>query len=254
MTRILLLGLTMLGTVAAADLTPFNGNWIFNPQKSKLEGQTMTFTETAEGMLVQSFGNFETTFRIDGKDYQTPLGYTVAWKEAGKDDWETVMKLKGKPLVNSRITISPDGKTMTVASEGTRPAGGPFKESVRYVRTAGEAGLLGTWRSENVDVPAERMTIKTTANDWTMTYPDWQASVTAQFDGKAYPIIGPTVPPGLTIMVRPVDSHTLEMETAKDGKPFMRSHLQVSADGRTVTQTATPVGESRKIVYIYEKQ
>lgn len=254
MNRLAYIAIVAAATMAAADLTAFNGTWKFNPQRSKLEGETVTFRQGADGMIVQSDGTFETKFRIDGKDYPSPMGYTVAWSEAGRNAWTTVVKLNGKPLFTSRTEISSDGKSATRTSEGKRPNGEPFRESVRYTRVGSGTGLIGTRRSEKVDTPTEILSIQTSANDLTMAYPNWRASVTAKFDGKAYPITGPTVPPGLTFTVRPVDARTVDTSTLKDGKVIATSRIQISTDGKTLIETATMTGQKHQVVYVYEKQ
>lgn len=254
MKRLVCITLIAVATLVAADLTPFDGTWKFNSQKSKLEGETLTFKKAADGMLVQTSGAFETKFRIDGKDYPSPIGYTVAWNDEGKNAWTLVTKLNGNPLFNARVEITPDENTLTFISEGKKPNGDSFKESARYVRTSGETGLIGTWRSEKVEVPAETMVIKSGADDLTMSYPDWKASVTAKLDGKEYPVTGPTVPPGLTFSFRAVDSRTVETQTMKDGKLIASGRIQVSADGKTLTETSTPAGEKRTVIYVYDRQ
>lgn len=254
MKRLACIAFAAAATLAAADVTAFNGTWKFNPQKSKLVGETFTIKQGADGMLVQSAGSMETKFKIDGKDYDTPMGYTVAWQDAGKDAWTTTVKLNGKPLFNDRVELSSDQKTLTRTSEGKRPNGEEFKESARYTRVGGGSGLAGTWRSEKVDTPAETLTIQSSADDVTMTYPGWNATVTAKFDGKGHSITGPTVPPGLAVTVKPVNAKTIDTETLKDGKPIAKSRMQISADGKTLTETATMAGQKQSVMYVYDKE
>jgi hypothetical protein len=244
------LTLALAITACGADLTPFNGAWKFNPQKSKLAGDTMTFRQGADGMLVQTMRGMDISFRVDGKDYPTPMGMTVSWKEAGRNAWDLAFKVNGEVQSTAHVEITPDNKTVAYAGEYKKPNGETYKETARYVRVSGGDGLIGTWRSEKVDMPAQLMRVKTSGGDFTMELPDWEASIEAKLDGKPYPLKGKMVPPNLTFVLRPVDARTVEVVTAASGKTIATSQMVVSADGKTLTETDKSTGQ----VYVYEKQ
>jgi hypothetical protein len=73
----------------------------------------------------------------------------------------------------------------------------------------------------------------------------------AKFDGKDYPAIGPTVPPGYTLAIRKIDARSFEMIQKVNGKALYTSTFATSPDGKTLTETdsANTVGEKVKILY-----
>ena len=66
-------------TLVAAD-NPFAGTWKLNQAKSHMTGDTMKFADAGSGSIRMTAGGLSYTFKIDGKAYPTPYGYTVAWK------------------------------------------------------------------------------------------------------------------------------------------------------------------------------
>lgn len=81
-------------TSVAAD-SPFAGTWKMNQEKSKLAGDTMSFASAGSGSMRYTDSSQTYTFTTDGKPVVTPFGSTVAWKESGKDSWETTIPVMG---------------------------------------------------------------------------------------------------------------------------------------------------------------
>lgn len=63
--------------------------------------------------------HLEWTGRMDGRDYalqgvDQPITY--AYRAAGPGAWEIVVKIDGRVAARSRVTLSPDGRTMTTTT------------------------------------------------------------------------------------------------------------------------------------------
>jgi hypothetical protein len=247
--------LAFAGGLAAAE-SPFAGTWKMNPAKSKLTGDTMKFEKTPSGKIRSSASGVSYTFNVDGKEYTGPFGEAIVWKQIDDSTWETTYTQKGILLSTDTTKLSPDGKTLTVVSKGTKPDGETFQDTTVYERIAGEKGLLGRWRDKEVKVSApETLEIKPFGpNGLLMTSLGYKWTFEAKFDGKDYPVTGPTVPAGLTGVLRHIGSHSLHLVVKKSGKALFRETYTVSRDGRTLTIVGTPVAVDEPYSEVFERQ
>ena len=71
-------------------------------------------------MLESAFDGKEVPVTMDGK----PSAETMAIKRIDSHHLSNVLKMNGKPLATSLATLSADGKTLTVVTDATSPAGG----------------------------------------------------------------------------------------------------------------------------------
>lgn len=245
-------------SLCAADKAgPFAGTWKLNLQKSRFTGETVRYEPASNGMTRFSVGDLSYDFALDGNDHPAFLGYTAAWKQSGPDAYQYDWKLNGKTLNTASVQLSPDGKAMTVTTKGTKPDGQPFEEVARYERVSGSKGLNGSWRSTKVNVSApETLQIAADGPDGiVITNPSYQMTIKAKFDGKEYPAAGPTLPSGVTVSVKQPDPRTVEVIYKKDGKAVETSRMQLSADGKTMTETMTLAGSKDKpMVAVFDKQ
>jgi hypothetical protein len=70
--------------------------------------------------------HFEWTGRIDGKDYPVQgFDQIVTYAYSGLNDgsYQVISRIDGRLAAISRITLSPDGRTMTTTTGGTSPSG-----------------------------------------------------------------------------------------------------------------------------------
>jgi hypothetical protein len=252
---VLVLVLAFAGGLAAAE-NPFAGTWKLNPAKSKLTGDTMKFEKTASGAIRFSASGVSYTFNVDGKEYTGPFGEVIVWKQIDDHTWETTYTQKGILLSTDTTKLSPDGKTLTVVSKGTKPNGETFQDTVVYERIAGEKGLLGRWRDKEVKVSApETLEIKPSGKDGLlMTSIGYKWTFDAQFDGKDYPVTGPTVGAGMTGVLRHIGPRSLHLVVKKSGKPLFRETYTLSRDGRTLTIVGSPVAVDEPYSEVFERQ
>jgi hypothetical protein len=247
--------LAFAGGLAAAE-NPFAGTWKLNPAKSKLTGNTMKFEKTASGAIRFSASGFSYTFNVDGKEYTGPFGRVIVWKQIDDRTWETTYKHKGILLTTQTSKLSPDGKTLTVVSKGTKPNGETFQDTTVYERIAGEKGLLGGWRDKEVKISSPTIVeIKPSGQDGLMfTSVGYKWTCDAKFDGKDYPLTGPTVPAGLTMVLKRTGARSFERVRKQNGKPLFRDTFTVSQDGRTLTVVGSALAVNEPYSEVFERQ
>jgi hypothetical protein len=242
-------------TVASAQ-SAFVGTWKLNQAKSHLTGDTVTYSSTAEGTMKETTAVGSYTFKTDGRPYTTPFDSTVTWKQTGPSTWTTEDRQKDVLLATEIVSVSADGKTMTVISMGTNPDGTDFHDTEVYTRTAGTSGLMGTWKSEKIkSSTSEVMEFAANGSDgiaWIL--PEIKARLDLTFDGKDVAPVGPTVPEGLTISATKNGAKSFNFVEKMNGKALVQGTLSVSPDGKTLTNVSSAMKEQNKRTAVYDKQ
>lgn len=246
------------GAVCAAD-SPWNGTWKLDPARSHLTGQTFTYSERPGGMLHYEDGSTASfDFGLDGKEYKTWANRTTSWTAAGKNTWDRVTRVDGKPHAKGHVALSDDGKTLTMTSTGTRPDGQEFHEEDVFSRVSGTDGLVGVWRTAKVTNPTGPQTfIISSPATGVLHYeiPDMKASAEGRLDGTDVPLSGPAVPPGATISFKRLGATKIKYVIKIGGKPDSIGVQSIAADGGAFTDTNwNPSRESEKTTSVYVKQ
>jgi hypothetical protein len=141
--------LVMAGTVAFAG-DNWVGTWKLNAAKSELgsnaiRAQTLTFAAAPEGIKLTSEGTDAEgkpmkgsyTSKFDGKDVPwagNPMADTASPKKVDDNTYENVWKKAGKVTVTAKVSVSKDGKVMTITQDGTDPQGGKVHSVAVYDR------------------------------------------------------------------------------------------------------------------------
>lgn len=126
-------------SLAAQTKDPLIGTWLLDQTKSSFDpgpppdgARTMTFVATDNGFThttrtkTQNNGAFdiviEYTAKYDGKDYkmdpESPLD-TVSLKRIDANTVERTGKVRGMAAETMTLKVSPDGKTLTVTTQGS---------------------------------------------------------------------------------------------------------------------------------------
>jgi hypothetical protein len=145
----LLVGVTALiagGTAFAGE--NWVGTWKLNSAKSQLganavRAQTLTFESTPAGIKLSSVGTDAEgkpmaggyTSKFDGKDVPwtgNPMADTACPKKIDDNSYENSWKKGGKATVSAKVSVSADGKTLTVVQTGTDPQGKEVRSVAVY--------------------------------------------------------------------------------------------------------------------------
>jgi hypothetical protein len=140
--------LSFVATAASFAANPHMGTWKLNEAKSKIpagmnKNTTVVYTEQKDKMKVEVNGvdkDGKPTHGVwvgnaDGKAYKTKGNLAwdaAAYKVVNDRTYEITTMKGGKVFSNGKSTISADGKTRTVATEGTGADGKKFKSKAVY--------------------------------------------------------------------------------------------------------------------------
>jgi hypothetical protein len=129
---------TVLGGTAAFAGDNWVGTWKLNAAKTEgaggIRAQTLTFESTPDGIKLMSEGTDAQgkpmkggyTSKFDGKDVPwagNPMADTAAPKRIDDNTYENVWKKGGKVTVTAKVSVSKDGKVLTVTQDGMDPEG-----------------------------------------------------------------------------------------------------------------------------------
>jgi hypothetical protein len=143
------LAFSFMGSAACfAAANPHMGTWKLNEAKSKIaagmyKNMTAVYTEMKDEMKVTVDGVDKDgkpthgvwTGKADGKTYKTKgnLAWdSAAYKVVNDHTYQITTMKGGKVFSNGTSTVSKDGKTRTVATEGTGADGKKFKTKAVY--------------------------------------------------------------------------------------------------------------------------
>ena len=128
-----------LGASLAVAGENWIGTWKLNAAKSQpganaMRVETLKFEATPEGIKVSLEGTDAQgkplkagyTSKFDGKEVKwtgNPMADTAAPRKIDDNSYENTWKLGGKGTVTAKVSVSADGKTLTVTQDGTGPNG-----------------------------------------------------------------------------------------------------------------------------------
>jgi hypothetical protein len=218
--------LVMMATsgLTAAE-NPFVRTWKLNPTKSEITGDTMQFERMPSGRIRFSASGLSYTFNPDGREYPGFLGELIAWKQMDDHTWETTYKLNGRLLSTDTSKLSPDSKTITVVSRGTRPNGQSFQDTTAYERMSGDNGLFGKWKDKEFKISSPLVVKIASTGDGglTLKFVQDKSTCTLKSDGKDYAFTGPTVAPGVTLTAKRIGPRSFEFWSKQNGTPLFKA-------------------------------
>jgi len=243
--------------VLAAD-NPWVGTWKLDLAKSNFTGDTFTYSKGANGLMHFSDGSaIDYDFGTDGKPYTDPFGDTHVWSAAGENAWDSVTKHGDTEMEKTHRTLSPDGKTLSMTSTGTRPDGTAFTNEATYTRVSGTRGLEGKWRSTKINISASDSFVisEPSPGVYHWDIPGYKESVEGKADGSDLPITGPTVPEGMTLSITTVTPTSSSYIVKVKGKTFAQGTQTIAGDGKSFSDVSwSPGKESEKQTGVYVKQ
>ena len=233
-----MLGSLLLPSIAASQ-SAFDGTW-------KVDMNKVDFPKKPDVYLLQN-GMYECktcvpviNVKADGQDQKVtghPYFNSIAVNVVSDHQVEETEKRDGKVVGTSKLTVAPDGKTMTVEfTDSSNSNGSPVTGSAEYERVAkGPAGsnaISGSWRTtkmQNLSDNAITWTYKVSGDQLTMTNPTGQ-TYTAKMNGAEAPMMGD---PGVNMVsVKMVGKDTLVETDSRDGKVISVTKSTVASDGK----------------------
>jgi len=253
--RIVFLMAFACGLCAAAD-APYTGKWKMNVAKSNFGDTTITYEQLSGGEMKATADGLSYNFKPDGKDNMTPWGMTMAWKEVSPTSWDLTEKSGAKVTATSRLSLSADGKLLTLKTKRTKADGGSSDDSMTFERISGGSGLAGKWKTKNLKTSSpETLSLTAKSNDGlSIAMGNEGAVCDARFDGKDHPTTGPMWPAGWTCLISKSGARAIDVIWKKDGKEMYKSALTASTDGKVLTETGSAVGSNEPYKIVYEKQ
>jgi hypothetical protein len=243
------------GIGLAADPS-YAGKWKMNPAKSDLGETTVSFEQLPSGELKTTMDGQSYTFKTDGKDVMTPWGMTMAWKSSGANAWEFTEKTNGQVSATGGVKIAADNKTLTMDTKRAKSDGGTSDDSMTMQRVSGTSGLAGKWKTKNMKSSSPEMMTLTPkgADGLTVAMGNEGGTCDAKLDGKPYPATGKLWPAGWSCVVSKKGASSLDFIWQKDGKDMYKSTMNVSADGKTLTEMSSAPGAGERVKIVYDKQ
>src|ERR1019366_2745516 len=119
-------GLAAAAALVAADAS-YVGKWKMNVAKSDFGDTTITFAPAPSGGMQMAVDGQTYSFKTDGKDYDGMFGSKMSWRMTEAGAWEATNKMGGKVLSTDTYKVTADGKSLSLVSKGTSPAGSPFE-------------------------------------------------------------------------------------------------------------------------------
>jgi hypothetical protein len=102
-----------------------SGSWRIEKVNEDAAALTSTWKSVGDGLSISTPTGFGWDAKLDGKDYPvkgTYANYTVSLKSLGDHSIEATYKRDGKIETVDKITVSPDGKKMTIVADN-KPTG-----------------------------------------------------------------------------------------------------------------------------------
>ena len=243
-----------IGNLSAAD-SAFVGRWKINLQKSSTAGIQIKIEDLGNHQIKWAFGDDAEIITIDGQEHPAKHGGTAITTAEGPNHWKDVVKKDGKVFKVAGWTLSDDGQGLTFIYDYTRPDGSTDRTVSKNKRIAGTSGLAGTWEETEADPNwYPDMLIEPLAGDGLDFVTERNKEHAAvKFDGKDDANEGPLVAPGATTAGKRVDERTIELSDKLKGELVDTQRLELSADGKTLTDTITCPGLEKIQVLVYER-
>ncbi len=220
--------------------TPFDGAWTLHRQQA---GEITTFSveEVGNGVLKYTDPTQTYTFKPDGTAFTTPQGQIQAYKKIGDGIYTATTRQNGVLLTTETWRLSSDAHTLFIDGKGIQPNGQHFENQFTFLRTSAGTGLAGSWKSVKFrSTERNTLTIHSTGHDdVTLTLSAFKATVHGAWNGRDYPLRGPTVLAGTTVSVRQTAPDAFTLIQKRNTKVMAILHFRIAPDGRSMVAEIT---------------
>jgi hypothetical protein len=169
---------------------------------------------------------------------------------------ELINRKNGIKTLTVQWELSPDGKMLTVKATSLSGDGSTRPWVSQYLRVSGSTGFAGGWRNTNplVHVPPIWQ-IRLGNHRLQYAFPGRSQYADVALDGSDATVRGTGTPVGSSIAFKELSPRDLSMTKKLDGQVLSIGYLQITADGRSLTESYwSPERPNEKAVLVYEKQ
>ncbi len=238
-----------------APSAEWNGTWNLNPSKGNFQGSVFTISTSADGEYHYDDGMANFTFRCDGKDRPTGKNRTQACVKSSATVLDLIRKENGVKTSTAHWELLDGGKVVTSTVTAFRPSGPVITSQVVVSRMSGSDGFAGQWRDMGYLQRYADLTLRLDSQTLHIGYPSAGRYIDAPLDGVDAAMSGPHAPEELTYAVRPAGRREFLIVRKIHGKVFDHESLQLSDEGRVVTDSWWKPGlPNDKGMLVYDKK
>jgi hypothetical protein len=250
-------------SMAAGASDPLVGTWLLSVEESRIRGGMRVTIERRGGAFRYSSAGVEFTALFDGDDYPirgVSSHATVSLKRVDEHTIERIYKRDGNPVSGATLTVSPDGRFLTVKIRRLGVESAAQQWTNTYQKVPGSSGMdrfAGIWERNPIRSLGNSLSTLTfeLLEGGTLRFRADQVEYSAPPDAHTHKVIGTIVADSVSL--KRINSRTLE-EVWKDSGEAVATVLRVlSEDGNNMTATATgitPQGERFENVYVYRRK
>jgi len=249
--KLLVFASLAVAMASAAD-SPFIGEWKLNPGLSRMPDE-MKVESKGGNTYSFDFGGGAETIVVDGTEQPGGYGGTVlSVKPEAPDTWIVERKKDGQLLLRATWKLSKDGNTLTDLFRQFLSDGSTLSIDYVYQRDGGGSGFAGHWQSIKETMSSSfTLQMKPYEGDGlSMIIPSQHSTKNLKLDGKEYP----NKTAGYSASSRRIDARTLEITDKAGDKVIVTREISISADGKTLTMTVRPAGQSRPDVMVFDRE
>jgi len=250
--------LPLLYAAGSLAESPFDGTWKNEPSKEKHDPKPLV------EYIAQGWYHCEScvppwAVKADGTDQPVTDQDvdTLNVKEVDAKTVTVVGKKDAKVAFEQTVTVSADGKTLTIKGVAHPPNSDKPVEFTTTLKRVGTAhsdvhGTSGRWQvvSGQASENAQVTTYKVDGDELKMTRPTGE-SYSAKFDGKDYSVKGSY---GYDqVSLKRVNDNSFEETDKLNGKVIEVDTWTVSKDGKTLTVVAVQKPSERTNTYVATK-
>ncbi len=232
----------------------FVGKWKLNPEKSTMHDQ-MKVTAAGTSRYAFDFGGGPELIVVNGADQPGLEGSTLAVTAEAPGVWRVVRKKDGRMQISAIWTLSPDGHSLRDDFTGYPSNGASFTIHYIYTPLGGASGFAATWDSTSEKPGRVEIEVQPyEGNGLSFINQAQHSTKNMKFDGKDYPVKDADAPAGAMSSARRVNAGTVMFTEKRNGKVADTQHIELSADGKTLTMTIQPASGSRPNVLVFERE
>lgn len=238
----------------SAESDPFLGKWKLNPSRSRFVDEIRVEPLSADKCRFIFTGSPGETVVMDGTDQPGIAGTTISVTAEDSHTWKVVRKQAGRTLLTATWKLSEDGRTLHDSFTSFQPDGSSSTVDLPYQRVAAGTGFAGTWESNTpqFDSTYEIQVQPYDTGGLTFITPSLHRTKNLKFDGNDH--ANPGVAPNYTSSARRTSTRALEVTDKMRGELYDTQEISVSPDGKSLTVTMHPIGQTNPTVLVFEKQ